>query len=87
MYDIINKRAAHCIQKRWSNWKFVKRINALTYIHRHINSIQSNRLYIEQSIYSSLDEIAAKVHRQFRFIEQSLLFDFNPHNYGVHMQV
>ena len=87
VYDLIKSRAAHCIQAVWSDWKITKRMIALQNIHRHVAQVNSNKLYLEQSIYTNLDDIAARLHRQYHFIEQSLLFDFNPHNYGVHMQV
>jgi len=60
---------------------------ALGNIKRHVDRIQSNTLYIEQSIYQNLNEIAAKIHDQYRFTEQSVMFDFNPHTYQIHMQV
>jgi extradiol dioxygenase family protein len=60
---------------------------ALGNIKRHVDLIQSNTLYIEQSIYQNLNEIAAKIHDQYRFTEQSVMFDFNPHTYQIHMQV
>lgn len=53
----------------------------------HIDKIDSNVLYIEQSIYQNLNDIAAKIHNQYRFTEQSVMFDFNPHTYQIHMQV
>lgn len=85
IYDIINTRAAHCIQSFWSDWKIKKRINALVNIQKHVSLIDSTKLYLEQSIYQNLDDIAAKIHSKNRFIEQSLLFDFSAHNFGVHM--
>jgi len=87
IYTIIEKRAAHCIQSVWSDWKIKKRMTALVAIKRHVEAIDSPRVYIEQSLYQNLNEIAAKVHSQYRFMEQSVMFDFNPHTYQVHMQV
>jgi len=62
-------------------------MKALSNIKAHIDSIQSNCLYLEQSIYQNLNEIAARVHSQYRFLEQSIMFDFNPHTYQIYMQV
>jgi len=59
----------------------------LEYIKNHVNRIDSNTLYLEQSIYINLNEIAARIHNQYRFTEQSVMFDFNPHTFQVHMQV
>lgn len=66
---IINSRAAICIQQQWSSWKLKKRMKALSNIKAHIDSIQSNCLYLEQTIYKNLNEIAARVHSQYRFLE------------------
>jgi hypothetical protein len=87
IYVIIEKRAANCIQSVWSDWKIKKRMVALEKIKNHIDMINSPILYMEQSIYQNLNEIAAKIHNQYRFMEQSVMFDFNPHSYQVHMQV
>lgn len=87
IYEIIEKRAANCIQAHWSNWKMKKRMHALSNIKQHIDQIQDNRIYVEQSIYQNLNEIAAQVHSQYRFMEQSIMFDFNPHTYQIYMQV
>jgi hypothetical protein len=56
-------------------------MNALSNIRQHIEKINSPSLYIEQSIYQNLNEIAAKIHTQYRFMEQSIMFDFNPHTF------
>jgi len=64
-----------------------KRMNALQKIKDHIDLITDASLFIEQSIYQNLNEIAAKIHTQYRFMEQSVMFDFNPHTYQIHMQV
>lgn len=82
---IINSRAAICIQQQWSSWKLKKRMKALSNIKAHVDNIQSNCLYLEQTIYKNLNEIAARVHSQYRFLEQSIMFDFNPHTYQIHM--
>ena len=87
IYEIIEKRAACCIQSIWSDWKIKKRMIALQNVKTHIDRIDSTNLYIEQSIYQNLNEIAAKIHGQYRFTEQSVMFDFNPHTYQIHMQV
>ncbi len=50
-------------------------------VKKHIDLIQSSRLYLEQSLYQNLNEIAARIHNQYRFTEQSIMFDFNPHTY------
>jgi|DEB0MinimDraft_12_1074336.scaffolds.fasta_scaffold09797_4 hypothetical protein len=47
IYEIIEKRAAHCIQSVWSDWKIKKRMIALSSIKRHVESITSSTLYIE----------------------------------------
>ena len=47
IYEIIEKRAANCIQSIWSDWKIKKRMIALGNIKRHVDRIQSNTLYIE----------------------------------------
>ena len=62
IYEIIEKRAANCIQAIWSDWKIKKRMIALQNIKTHIDRIDSNAIYIEQSIYQNLNEIAAKIH-------------------------
>ena len=87
IYEIIEKRAANCIQSIWSDWKIKKRMIALAKVKQHIDRVESPTLYLEQSIYQNLNEIAAKIHSQYRFTEQSVMFDFNPHTYQIHMQV
>lgn len=62
IYVIIEKRAANCIQSVWSDWKIKKRLRALERIKNHIDRIEAPVLYIEQSIYQNLNEIAAKIH-------------------------
>lgn len=64
-----------------------KRMFALSNIKKHIDLIHDNKIYVEQSIYQNLNEIAARVHQQYRLMEQSVMFDFNPHTYQIHMQV
>lgn len=39
-----------------------KRMYALQSIKDHIDLINDNNLYIEQSVYQNLNEIAAKIH-------------------------
>ena len=69
IYEIIEKRAANCIQSVWSDWKIKKRMGALQRIKNHIDRIDSNVLYLEQSVYMNLNEICAKIHNQYRFTE------------------
>ena len=47
IYEIIEKRAANCIQSIWSDWKIKKRMIALEHMKHHIDGIDSNTLYIE----------------------------------------
>ena len=53
-------------------------MRALEKIRQHVDKIESPILFIEQSVYQNLNEIAAKIHKQYRFTEQSVKFDFNP---------
>lgn len=46
-----------------------KRMYALQNIKSHIDLVTDNHLYIEQSVYQNLNEIAAKIHQQYRFME------------------
>ena len=60
-------------------------MKALSNIKAHVDSIDTSCLYLEQTIYKNLNEIATRVHSQYRFLEQSIMFDFNPHTYQIHM--
>ena len=84
---IIQKRAAFCIQSWWSSLKLRKRAVALANIKKHLAKIQSNELYLEQTIYQNINAVIAAAHQAFRFREQTVMFDFNPASYGVCMQV
>lgn len=39
VYEIVEKRAANCIQSIWSDWKMKKRMIALVKIKKHIDRI------------------------------------------------
>ena len=47
IYEIIQKRAANCIQSIWSDWKIKKRMRALEFMKGHIDRIDNSVLYIE----------------------------------------
>ena len=84
---IIRRRAAYCIQEWWSNLKFKKRLQALLKIAKHVNLINSNEIYLEQTIYCNINAVVSQSHAAFRFKEQSIMFDFNPTNFGIHMAI
>eukprot|EP00347_Sterkiella_histriomuscorum_P006457 403352701 len=86
IYQIIEKRAAYCIQRWWSNIKLKKRMVALTNIKRHIDKIKSPEIYIEQSLYSNIDQIVTLIHTQMKFEEQNINFDFNYSNHQITIQ-
>lgn len=87
MNKIITERAAFCIQSWWSCLKLKKRAVALTNIRNHVAKIQSNELYLEQTIYQNINHVISGAHQAFRFREQTIMFDFNPSSFGVHMKV
>lgn len=84
---IIQRRAAYCIQEWWSNLKLKKRLSALANISRHAKQISSKTLYLEQTIYNNINTVVKNAHAYFRFREQTILFDFNPTTFGIHMAV
>ena len=45
--EIINTRAAICIQQQWSSWKLKKRMKALSNIKAHVDSIDTSCLFLE----------------------------------------
>jgi hypothetical protein len=81
--SIIRQRAALCIQRFWSDTKFRKRLLGLERIKNHVIQISSRVLYVEQSIYHNLKQIAKMIETQLRFEEQTLDFDFNQLNSQV----
>jgi hypothetical protein len=87
IYEIIQKRAAYSIQTWWSNIKLQKRIKAFTSIRAHAMQIDSPELYIEQTLYQQIEHVVSTAAMGFRFVEQSIMFDFNPTSFGIHMQV
>lgn len=56
-------------------------------IKKHIQKITSNDLYLEQTVYQNINAVIGQAHQAFRFKEQTIMFDFNPVTYGIHMQV
>lgn len=81
--SVIRQRSALCIQRFWSDTKFRKRLIGLETIKNHIIQISSRVLYVEQSIYNNLKQIAKMIETQLRFEEQTLDFDFNQLNSQV----
>lgn len=71
---VIEWRAALCIQAFWRNYKLKARIKANSYIRSHLNSLKSNVLYIEETIYLNIAYIFAKCFSKKKFKEQ--FFDF-----------
>ena len=83
----MRRRAAYCIQEWWSNLKFKKRLQALSKIAKHVALINSNEIYLEQTIYCNINAVVSQSHAAFRFKEQSIMFDFNPTTFGIHMAI
>ena len=61
-------------------------MRALTNIKRHIDKVMSSEIFIEQTLYSNIQQIVSTIHSQMRFDEQNLNFDFNGTNYQIQMQ-
>ena len=61
MRDIIERRAAYCVQRWWSNIKLKKRMEALTKIKRHIDRIKSHEIYLEQYLYTHIQPIVLMI--------------------------
>jgi len=40
---------------------------------------------LEQTVYQNINSVIGQAHQAFRFKEQTIMFDFNPITYGVHM--
>ena len=49
--------------------------------------IDSNEIYIEQTIYQNIDQVVDVAANGFRFEEQAIMFDFNPELFGIRMQI
>ena len=58
-------------------------MRALTNIKRHIDKVMSSEIFIEQTLYSNIQQIVSTIHSQMRFDEQNLNFDFNGTNYQI----
>ena len=67
--------------------KLKKRMKAFSNIRAQLLNIDSQEIYIEQSMYQEFEHIVATAAHGFRFAEQSIMFDFNPTTFGIHMQV
>jgi hypothetical protein len=66
---IVQKRAAYCIQSWWSGLKLRKRLIALANIKKHIEKINSNEIYLEQTVYQNINSVIGQAHQAFRFKE------------------
>ena len=86
---LIQKRAAYCLQGWWSNLKFKKRMQSLLNIKKHVYQIKNKEIYIEQTLYNNIEKVVSTAAHGFRFVEQSILFDFNKWkgDYSICMQV
>ncbi|CDW82611.1 leucine-rich repeat and iq domain-containing protein 3 [Stylonychia lemnae] len=84
--EIIDKRAAFCIQRWWSNTKLRKRMVALTNLKRHIDKIQSLEIFIEQSLYVNIEQIVSTIQQQQKFEEQNFSFDFSMLNHQISLK-
>jgi len=51
---------------------------ALTNIKHHVQKINSNEIYLEQTVYQNINSVISEAHRAFRFREQTVMFDFDP---------
>jgi hypothetical protein len=51
---------------------------ALANIKRHIQKINSNEIYLDQTVYQNINSVIGEAHRAFRFKEQTVMFDFEP---------
>jgi len=67
--------------------KLRKRMLALHKIKAHAMAIDSADIFIEQTIYQNFEQVVGTAAHGFRFEEQSIMFDFNPTTFGIHMQV
>jgi len=74
---VIEWRAVLCIQAYWRTYKLKARIKANSAIKSHINSIKSNVLYIEETIYLNISYIFLKCFDKRKFKEQFFDFHFN----------
>lgn len=66
---IIQRRAAYRIQDWWRNLKFKKRVMALAKIRQHAMLIKSPTIYIEQTLYNSINDVITGALSGFRFRE------------------
>ena len=60
---------------------------ALTKIRQHAMLIDSPTIYIEQNLYNNIQDVITGALSGFRFTEQSVMFDFSPTTFNVHMAV
>jgi hypothetical protein len=58
---------------------------ALQRISKHVNKINTNVIYLDQTLYNYLPQIAQHVHSQLQFEEQTIAFDFFSEQ--VHMAI
>ena len=65
--------------------KLRKRLKAMSNIRKHALEINTPDIYIEQTLYQQIEQVVGTAAHGFRFEEQSIMFDFNPTTYGVHM--
>ncbi|CDW83920.1 leucine-rich repeat and iq domain-containing protein 3 [Stylonychia lemnae] len=75
-WAVIEQRAVFCISQWWKYFKLKRRLEALTSIHQFIKTINHPCIYMEESIYLSIEKILARATHQFRFMDQSINFDF-----------
>ena len=64
---IIKKRTALCLQTWWSGLKVRKRLIALQNIRSHLLKINSNTLYLEQTIYQNINYVVQEANTKLKF--------------------
>jgi len=80
-YSMIKNRAALCMQAWWRSMKLTRRIRFLTMLKPYLAKIDSNVIYMEETMYLELPRIIHELTiKSTRLLEQFIAFSFEPNS-------
>jgi len=78
---LIKNRAALCMQSWWRSLKLTRRIKYLASLKNYLSKIDSNVIYLEETMYLELPRIIHELtEKSTRLAEQFIAFAFEPNN-------
>ena len=78
---LIKNRAVLCMQAWWRSLKLARRIKYLATLKSYLHKIDSNVIYLEETMYLELPRIIRELtEKSTRLAEQFIAFAFEPNN-------